>query len=296
MRAAGTHGSVPGSVTAALAAARHSAAGLSSSGGWGSHRHGSVSYWGALGPSSTPPRPASPQGLGLLSASPNNSRPASPLLQLAAAEGSAAAAGLAAKASQLGGSGSIGSTAGGSSSSVFKWGSGISLLSLTGGVVSAPAGAQLGAAAASHAASSMPRATLGVDKAVCFLTPRTQAAAAAAASPHGHASVGVAAAHSMGLQRLHEGAAQHSVHLTAIKAAHDSSSSGSAGGAGVNTSDSGLAQQQQLVPQLTEAQQVRLVHSACKTLGSAAAAEAYVASLPPEAEMVNFSASGMLTS
>lgn len=291
--AAGT-ASLPGTVTATLAAARSSAAQLSSSGGWGSHRHGSVSYWGEGSlMTATPPRPGSPLGMGLPSLSPTGSRPGSPLLQLGISAAGVEAAG-----------GALGSK-----ENAYSRGRGVgSLVSLSGGVlVSAPAGAQLGAAAARDVSSSITRAgSIPVEKAVCFITPRTQAAAAAAAAA-GACSVTqvqrsshvAAAAQSAALQRLHEGAAQHSVQLATGPAAHTAaprqSSCSSTGGASScmeDTSGAGGPSQQQQQQKVTEEQQRRLVHAACKALGSAAAAEAYAASLPEDTLVANFSASG----
>jgi hypothetical protein len=195
----------------------------------------------------------------------------------------------------------VGSSASHGSNKIYRRGADISLLSFSGGVVSGPGGAELGAAAASHAASSLPRASVAIERAVCFLTPRTQAAAAAdtsvsvAAAAAQHASFGAAAAHSIGLQRLHEGSVQHNTHLPQLPAkpaAGNGNSSSSGAAAPGNGSTDGASDQKQQQQQPTEEQQVWLVQSACKALGSAAAAEAYVASLPADAESVNFSASG----
>lgn len=186
------------------------------------------------------------------------------------------------------------------------------LLSLSGGVVSAPVGALLGAAAAREVSGSIiSRTGPAVEKAVCFITPRTQAAAAATAGStaqgqHITAQLAAAAAQSAALQRLHEGAAQHSVTLPAAAAPRNSSvllRSSSAGGGSVCSIDDGTRPgsssegQQQQPPgnnAPNEEQQRRLVHSTCKALGSGTAAEAYVASLPDDAMAADFSASGGL--
>jgi hypothetical protein len=97
----------------------------------------------------------------------------------------------------------------------------------------------------------------------------------------------------MGLQRLHEGAAQHSVHLPAVPTAAQRSRSAHRQQQPAAADAAGSKQEQQQQKQvLAEEQQVRLVQAACKALGSAAAAEAYVASLPEDTEVVNLSTSG----
>lgn len=294
MRAAGSAaGSLPGSVTAALAAARQSAAGLGSSGGWGSHRHASVSGWG---PGTTPPRPASPQVLNLCTSSPNTSRPTSPLMQQPASQPSAKAAATAvpqAAAASVMHADSSSDGSGAARTIRRDWEPAVSLLSLSGGVAAASVQiwAQLGAAAASHAASVIPRAAVAAaDKMVCFLTPHTQEAEAAGVArvSQVHAALEAAAAHSMGLRRLHEGAAQHSVHLPAVPSVQHSRSAHRQSAADA----AGSKQQQQQKQQLAEQQQVRLVQATCKALGSAAAAEAFVASLPDDTEVVDLSTSG----
>jgi hypothetical protein len=113
--------------------------------------------------------------------------------------------------------------------------------------------------------------------------------AAAAAQ---HASFVAAAAHSIGLQRLHEGSVQHTTHLPHLPAQPAAGHSSSGAAASGNGSTDGASDQKQLQQRLTAEQQVQLVQSACKALGSATAAEAYVTSLPDDAESVNFSASG----
>jgi hypothetical protein len=302
MRASGASGASvainpSAQVTATLAAARRSAAELAASGGWGSHRHGSCSQWGTQ--CKTPPRPSSPQGTLLQpsGASPTNSRPTSPLLLLLpSVDGTSSAATPAAAA---GPGGSPGASCSGSSSSVFKWGSGISLLSLTGALTcSLPSGkmaCELGSAAAGLVASSNPRASMGVEKAVCFLTPRTQAhqqaaAAAAAAAPGQHVS------HVLQVQQRPEGTRQHSLQPgVAAFAAPRYSSCSNAGSSGSEAGAYGAAQHQQQQQQSKseqQQQQQQLVYAACKALGSAGAAEAYVATLPPGTDTVNFTATG----
>lgn len=294
MRAAGlAAGSLSGSVTAALAAARQSAAGLGSSGGWGSHRHASVSSWD---PGTTPPRPASPQVLNLCTSSPNTSRPTSPLMQPPACQPSTKAAATAAPQAAASVLHADSFSDGSGAARAFRrdWEPAVSLLSLSGGIAAAPVqiGAQLGAAAASHAASVIPRAAVAAaDKAVCFLTPRTQEADAAGVArvSQAHAALEAAAAHSMGLQQLHEGAAQHIVHLPAVPSVQHSRSAHRQ----LAADAAGSKQQQQQKQELTEEQQVRLVQATCKALGSAAAAEAFVASLPDDTEVVDLSTSGV---
>jgi len=285
LRAAGAQASLPGCVASALAAARHSAAELSMSGSWGIRRHGSASYWG---PGSTPPRPGSPSLLPIL---PTHSRPGSPQSQGHGVHpGGGTTVGDAGSAA-TGHQGSSGS-GGSSSSSVFKWGSGFSLLSSTGSSQGLPAGPQRSSAAAAGLAGSGQvtagrpvRASYGVEKAVCFLTPRTQAAQQAkqgqSAPPSGaHATAMQSAAlpGHQGVNRPHDPPASHSITCRPA-----SSSGGSEG-------DASQQQQQQ---QLSEEQHQMLVQSACKALGSTAAAAAFVSGLPQDQQAVNFSASGM---